>query len=249
MIGQCRECCCFPEIKCRTKEPVCWRHMHWVRYLFYTQIFEIHLLTLLEKLIFRNFFGKILIKKLFWSHYSTRVCRPNFITLPTLQMKFAGKMLLTNFFLYFLTGLDEVLSFKSYTNFFPRIILSYFVLVFCVWGIPNNGSIPYFYKKVFYIVVRRHFGLILSAKCVKWDTLTGNVLFLVLTHLHRRRFLPNRIRKIYQLRYLINTDTLARNVLFLVLTHPHRLRFFAARVSAPIGFSVKCVAGVEEHGG
>ena len=72
--------------------------------------------------------------------------------------------------------------------------------------------------------------------------LTGNVLFLVLTHLHRRRFLPNRIRKIYQLRYLINTDTLARNVLFLVLTHPHRLRFFAARVSAPIGFSVKCVA-------
>ena len=75
------------------------------------------------------------------------------------------------------------------------------------------------------------------------------MLFLVLTHLHRRRFLPNRIRKIYQLRYLINTDTLARNVLFLVLTHPHRLRFFAARVSAPIGFSVKCVAGVEEHGG
>ena len=53
---------------------------------------------------FSYFLGKILIKKLFWSHYSTRVCRPNFITLPTLQMKFAGKMLLTKFFLYFLTG-------------------------------------------------------------------------------------------------------------------------------------------------
>ena len=144
--------------------------MHWVRYLFYTQIFEIHLLTLLEKLIFRNFFGKILIKKLFWSHYSTRVCRPNFITLPTLQMKFAGKMLLTIFFLYFLTGLDEVLSFKCFTNVFPRIILFDFVFVICAWGIPNNGSIPNFYQKVFNIVVRRHnFGFILSLECETCD--------------------------------------------------------------------------------